>query len=221
MTIQTIDYLKSRFLNVEKPDQQDFADLFESFAHLTDTLTAYSILKRDTTATAASALTVPVSTFVGRKASGNITAISISEAQTMLGVSVPTGAVLPYAASAAPDGWLICNGAEVSRTDYANLFGLIGIAYGNGDASTTFNLPDLRGRAPVGLDSDHSLGNAFGAATASASHSHNVTPNSIPIHEGEGTLTNVASPTPAPTDSATVTIDTIPPSIALNYIIKI
>lgn len=63
-----------------------------------------------------------------------------------------TGIVLPYAGSAAPDGWLLCDGSAVSRTTYSDLFGLVGTTYGAGDGSTTFNLPDLRGRLPLGKD---------------------------------------------------------------------
>lgn len=52
---------------------------------------------------------------------------------------------------AADPGWLLCNGAAVSRATYADLFGRISTAYGAGDGTTTFNLPDLRGRVPVGV----------------------------------------------------------------------
>lgn len=52
--------------------------------------------------------------------------------------------------AAAPSGWLMCDGAAVSRTTYSDLFAAIGTAYGAGDGSTSFNLPDLRGRMPVG-----------------------------------------------------------------------
>ena len=67
-------------------------------------------------------------------------------------VSVPTGAVMPYAGSSAPSGWLFCAGQAVSRTTFAALFAAVGTTYGAGDGSTTFNLPDLRGRAAVGKD---------------------------------------------------------------------
>lgn len=65
---------------------------------------------------------------------------------------VPTGAVMPYAGSSAPANWLFCDGSAVSRTTYAALFATISTTYGAGDGSTTFNLPDLRGRTPFGLD---------------------------------------------------------------------
>lgn len=65
---------------------------------------------------------------------------------------IPAGVTVPYAAAAAPDGWLLCYGQAVSRTTYADLFTAIGETYGAGDASTTFNLPDLRGRVVAGQD---------------------------------------------------------------------
>lgn len=65
---------------------------------------------------------------------------------------VPAGAMMPYAAAVAPSGWLLCDGSAVSRTTYADLFAAIGTSFGSGDGSTTFNLPDMRGRVPGGLD---------------------------------------------------------------------
>ena len=67
---------------------------------------------------------------------------------------MPTGMVVPYAGAAAPDGWLLCQGQAVSRTTYAQLFSVIGTTYGSGDGSTTFNLPDMRGRVAVGSDAN-------------------------------------------------------------------
>ena len=65
---------------------------------------------------------------------------------------VPAGVVFDFAGSTAPDGWLLCYGQAVSRTTYAHLFAIISTTYGTGDGSTTFNVPDLRGRIPVGKD---------------------------------------------------------------------
>ena len=65
----------------------------------------------------------------------------------------PIGAVMDYAGSSAPTGWLICAGQALSRTTYAALFAVIGTTYGAPDAST-FNLPDLRGRVVAGRDVD-------------------------------------------------------------------
>ena len=58
---------------------------------------------------------------------------------------VPAGCVFYIAASSAPTGFLKCNGANVSRSTYSNLFAALGTTYGNGDGSSTFGLPDLRG----------------------------------------------------------------------------
>lgn len=65
---------------------------------------------------------------------------------------VPTGSVIPFAGTSAPTGWLLSFGQAVSRTTYADLFAVIGTTYGTGDGSTTFNLPDLRGRVAAGQD---------------------------------------------------------------------
>lgn len=69
-----------------------------------------------------------------------------------LAALLPVGLILPYGGSAAPTGWLLCYGQAVSRTTYSVLFGIISTTYGAGDGSTTFNLPDLRGRAVAGKD---------------------------------------------------------------------
>jgi microcystin-dependent protein len=64
-----------------------------------------------------------------------------------------TGCIIPYGGSTAPTGFVLCNGAAISRTVYANLFSAIGTTYGVGDGSTTFNLPNLQGVAPKGAGS--------------------------------------------------------------------
>lgn len=64
---------------------------------------------------------------------------------------VPVGSITMYGGSTAPTGWLLCNGAAVSRTTYANLFTAIGTTWGVGDNSTTFNLPDMREASPYGV----------------------------------------------------------------------
>ena len=68
------------------------------------------------------------------------------------------GVIQMYAGSTAPSGWLICDGSAVSRTTYATLFAVIGTTYGTGDGSTTFNLPDLRGRFPLGVGNGTATG---------------------------------------------------------------
>lgn len=65
--------------------------------------------------------------------------------------ATPTGSMMMYGGSTAPTNWLICNGSPFSRTTYSSLFAVISTTYGAGDASTTFNVPDMRGRIPVGV----------------------------------------------------------------------
>lgn len=75
---------------------------------------------------------------------------------------IPTGVVLPFADSTAPSGYLICDGSAISRTDYADLYDVIGTTYGVGDGSTTFNIPDLKGKVPVGYNSSDTSFDAMG-----------------------------------------------------------
>lgn len=63
---------------------------------------------------------------------------------------VPTGTILMFGSSIPPEGFLVCNGAAISRTGYSALFSVIGTAYGVGDNSTTFNLPNFTDRLPEG-----------------------------------------------------------------------
>jgi len=74
------------------------------------------------------------------------------------------GAIKPWTKSAAPAGYVLCDGAAISRTDYADLFGVISTTYGAGNGSTTFNVPDLKGKLPQGYES----GNYAMAATGGA-----------------------------------------------------
>ena len=69
------------------------------------------------------------------------------------GDTLPIGVILPLSSDTIPEGYLLCDGSEISRTTYATLFGVIGTTYGSGDGSTTFNLPNLKGKVPVGLNS--------------------------------------------------------------------
>lgn len=78
----------------------------------------------------------------------NTDAVNLSQVKERL----PTGVILPYGAHTAPTGYLLCDGSAVSRTTYADLFAAIGVGAGSGDGSTTFNVPDLRGRFLRGRD---------------------------------------------------------------------
>lgn len=68
------------------------------------------------------------------------------------GAGTPSGVISAFGGTSAPTGWLLCYGQAVSRTTYAALFAVLGTTYGSGDGSTTFNVPDLRGRTVAGQD---------------------------------------------------------------------
>lgn len=65
-------------------------------------------------------------------------------------VAAPTGSIIMHGSTAAPSGYLPCDGAAVSRATYATLFGVIGTSFGTGNGTTTFNVPDMRSRLPMG-----------------------------------------------------------------------
>lgn len=89
---------------------------------------------------------------------------SVSDAIT--GLRSPAGAITMFAGSTLPSGWLDCTGAAVSRSTYAALFSAIGTTYGVGDGVSTFNLPNMVGRVPVGQGTGYpTLGASGGAAT--------------------------------------------------------
>ena len=88
---------------------------------------------------------------------------------------VITGSLMMWGGPTAPGGWLECDGSEVSRTDYQQLFNIVGTSYGAGDGTTTFNLPDLRGEFVRGWDNGRGVdpGRALGSNQDSANLSHN------------------------------------------------
>lgn len=91
--------------------------------------------------------------------------------------TIPSGLVAPIASETAPTGWLECDGVAVSRSEFSELFNVIGTAYGNGDGSTTFNLPDFRGRFLRGWD--HGAGNDPDAGGRTVSASGGVTGDNV------------------------------------------
>lgn len=121
---------------------------------------------------------------------------TLSPDRVPAGTFVPTGTILDFAGSTAPAGYLICAGQAVSRTTYADLFAVIGTTYSGGNGSTTFNLPDLRGRVIAGIDNmGGSNANRLGGVSFSTtglggvggSSTVTLTTNQIPSHSHSGT----------------------------------
>lgn len=146
---------------------------------------------------------------------------------------VPTGAITMYGGSTAPSGWKFCDGSAISRTTFSDLFTAIGTTFGAGDGSTTFNLPDLRGRAPIGVGqgsglSNRLLGDTGGAAT------HQLTESEMPSHTHSvpsganqtstyqvngGSSSQVAAQTTGST-GGDAAHENMPPFLAVNFMIK-
>lgn len=94
--------------------------------------------------------------------------------------SAPTGTITMFAGSTAPSGYLICDGSAISRDDYADLFTVIGTTYGTGDGSTTFNIPDFKGRVPVGFNTSDTAFDTLGETGGEKTHT--LTVQEMPSH---------------------------------------
>lgn len=100
---------------------------------------------------------------------------------TIAGEVLPIGTMVPYgSADNIPSNWKVCDGSEVSRTTYSELFKVIGTSYGEGDGETTFNLPDKRGRVSVGLDKNQNGFKSVGLKAGEKEHTLSV--NEMPSH---------------------------------------
>lgn len=154
---------------------------------------------------------------------------------------VPTGATFQWLTDTAPTGYLLTYGQAVSRTTYADLFAVIGTTFGVGDGSTTFNLPDLRGRYWLGKDNmggtsanrvtaaaADTIGGTGGAETHTLTtaelppHTHNSPYSTTSVQSGSGALgVTVSSGNATSSTGSGDAHNNMPPYITGNYIIKI
>lgn len=151
---------------------------------------------------------------------------------SLLAGGVPSGSMFQWLTDTAPTGYLLCYGQAVSRTTYSALFAVISTTFGVGDGSTTFNLPDLRGRLPLGQDDmggasanrvtasqADSIGGVNGAESVNLAHTHTVAPTSS-ITAPNGSGHSVLPAGGIATSSALTTTNVMNPYITVNYIIK-
>jgi microcystin-dependent protein len=100
---------------------------------------------------------------------GTIALADLSAA--LVALLVPTGTIAGFGGTAAPTGWVLCDGAAISRSTFAALFAVISTTYGVGDGSTTFNVPDLRQRFPLGKATS-GTGSTLGGTGGAIDHVH-------------------------------------------------
>lgn len=121
----------------------------------------------------------------------------VDDVDEVKNTAAPAGAVMHFAQSTAPQGWLKANGTAVSRTTYADLFAAIGTTFGEGDGSTTFNLPDLRGEFVRGWDEGRGAddGRTFGSSQSdeNKSHTHTGNTSNTGSHSHGGNTSNVGN----------------------------
>lgn len=156
-------------------------------------------------------------------------------------LSIPAGVIVSYGGAAAPTGWLLCYGQAISRSTYSDLFTAIGTTFGAGNGSTTFNVPDLRGRFGLGKDDmGGSAANRVAGATSLngnggnqylQNHLHSVSINTgassnASITDGGGTPQSAAAASHTHSVSGntgnptSATVSQMNPYLVVNYIIK-
>jgi len=166
--------------------------------------------------------------------SGALTFDTLAAADIPASAGIPAGTVQMYAGSSIPTGWLACDGAAVSRTTFAGLFTAISTTWGAGDGSTTFNVPDLRGRAPIGVGTGSGLTARTLGATG-GEETHQLTVAELPAHHhrygfvasntpttGAANRDNLSAGTAQNTEDtgSGTSHNTMQPWAALNFIIK-
>lgn len=110
-------------------------------------------------------------------------AVPLAQAQAQFGAyTVPTGAILDFAGTVAPTGFLSCDGSAVSRTTYSALFSAIGTTWGAGDGSTTFNLPNLQRKTTIGAGGTSVSGPGTAVGNTGGEETHTLTTPEMPSH---------------------------------------
>jgi len=161
----------------------------------------------------------------------NLKTVTVQSIVDLGGGSSPSGAIIAFAGSSAPTGWLMCDGAAVSRTTYSDLYAIQGDVYGNGDGSTTFNVPDMRGRTGISAGTGSGL-TARTLGDEIGEEDHTLTISELASHHhvsgSRGTQKNAGKGGDRYPAGQAVTTDTggdsphnnMQPSLVINYIIK-
>ena len=152
---------------------------------------------------------------------------------------IPTGSLLIWSTTTSPSGYLLCDGTAVSRATFAGLFAVVSTTYGIGDGATTFNLPNLKGRVPVGVDAGQAEFTPI--ATTGGEKTHTLTVAEMPAHTHDVSVDSDAGgveqirvrkanldatsglsvPNAAKTTGGGGAHNNLQPYLVMNYIIKI
>lgn len=116
--------------------------------------------------------------------------------------SVPSGAMMPYAGTSAPAGWLTCDGSAVSRATYADLFTALGTTWGAGDGSTTFNIPNMSRRTVVGSGGAGTATLAASVGSTGGAETHTLTNSELPTSTYSASTTGTCNFTSVYTTSS-------------------
>lgn len=114
--------------------------------------------------------------------------LAVQTTATVSETGFPIGSIIAYGGSTAPSGWLVCDGSAISRATYADLFSVLGVTFGAGNGTTTFNIPDLRGRFPLGKATS-GTGSTLGGTGGLIDHTH-----TGPSHQHAVTGVTVGAP---------------------------
>lgn len=141
---------------------------------------------------------------------------------------ISPGTLAPFGSATVPDGWLLCDGSAISRTGFDSLFNVIGTTYGTGDGSTTFNLPDLRQRFPLGK-AVSGTGSTLGGTGGTVDHLHTADPPATTSSAPSATVAALGLTGSVATGTHTHSVDipsfntgtANPPFQTVNYIIKV
>lgn len=150
--------------------------------------------------------------------------------------SIPIGSIIPFSGTSIPTGYMLCDGTAISRTVFAKLFSIIGTMYGTGDGSTTFNIPNLKGKVPVGQDTNDTdfdnLGETGGSKYLQA-HTHTSTKywgqagsvygykDAITYFDNKSSDTTTVEVGNVKSNVTTGNSGNLQPYLTINYIIKV
>lgn len=182
--------------------------------------------------TAVNTLTARVTATEGKARTTDSTIASTkSDLEASILKAVPIGTIVMWATSTPPEGWLLCNGKEVSRAAYTELFKVLGTSVG-ATGSSSFKIPDLTGRFPLGASGAHGLHSTGGAETHTLTvdempaHDHGVGGNIVQRGSGSDAFRELAGAYPGDSNPSSQSVgggqphNNMPPFYGINFIIR-